>query len=546
VEEKAAHIVNQLDAEDLLRHCPPLADLRKQRLGPIVDAEGQLTPYTAGRGYFVERQQETALMWLPGPDGVLTTRPVHLWIVLSGIQADAPQRQLLHKNLKCAANRGCDWCTLLGQKGDYNCTKYLGYSEPCDAEVLHPADGRPWGKCRAWASGAVVPNSHCSVERHLPAVDGVCHEVPPAGAKRRRDWGEYTAPSAVRLTAVQMRGRDEHAEKIRDQMAQQDWRDPKARDKKIDDTMKLVGSRGSIEFVHARLPYWVSKLMSPFAVYHVLYLGIGKDFLHWLNKRLKAATEPHVMMLQKWEDIKLVLTSLCQRIVLRDKPDCILVDFTKHLGLMSMSEMQLFYEVAVPYLVHDLPAFGVPRELCVMWLMLRHGMMLFTRMHEEFPSKDLYRAKLREGRAALAAYAAIAQGLHGAKKWGVKGINDFSFTWKLHVAVGHLSEQLEKCGHTHQGNDMWVERMIRQDATMLVRCGRLVCCSRATGHSCASGTCGAGIGRGAPRRAPSRAPMKITSVARHWTSYFSRPGLDKIPPTLMYRVTSRCRTGGTG
>lgn len=49
------------------------------------------------------------------------------------------------------------------------------------------------------------------------------------------------------------------------------------------------------------------------------------------------------------------------------KPDCRFLEFLEHLNLLTISEMQLIYEVGVPYLLHDLNVFGVPDELVLLW-----------------------------------------------------------------------------------------------------------------------------------------------------------------------------------
>jgi predicted kinase len=71
-----------------------------------------------------------------------------------------------------------------------------------------------------------------------------------------------------------------------------------------------------------------------------------------------------------------------------------------------------------------------------------------------------------EGRAALTAYAAIAQHLHGRTD---KGLSQFSFTWKLHVACSHLLDQIIGSGHPIQASDAWVERMMRHKACTVVK-----------------------------------------------------------------------------
>jgi hypothetical protein len=102
----------------------------------------------------------------------------------------------------------------------------------------------------------------------------------------------------------------------------------------------------------------------------------------------------------------------------------------------------------------------------VMWLLLRHGMILFTRMPEA-ANKMEYKQLLYEARAALFAYAAAAEYYHSQVD---NGISQFKFTWKLHVSVGHLAHMMLDSGHAVQANDTWVERLMRHKASQSIKC----------------------------------------------------------------------------
>jgi hypothetical protein len=153
------------------------------------------------------------------------------------------------------------------------------------------------------------------------------------------------------------------------------------------------GSKGQSEFARSGLEYWHVASCHPVAVYHTTYLGPAKDLLRWLLVRLGVGDkpkEPLVLPISHPKALKGLLHARLSHFVLRNKPDCIMVDFTAHLGNMSMSEMQLLYEVGVPYLVHDLTAFGVHRSVGIMMLLLRHAMMCFTRLQSHADSLHEY------------------------------------------------------------------------------------------------------------------------------------------------------------
>lgn len=163
--------------------------------------------------------------------------------------------------------------------------------------------------------------------------------------------------------------------------------------------------------------------------------------------------------------------------ILRDKPDCILECWMMHRGNMSMHEMMLTYEVAVPYLCHDLEYFGVPKALVVMWLLLRHGCMCFTRIDPQICEED-YQYQLHCGQACIVALAAVAEYHHtcdqpdkcGGCTTCKDGVNQFNFTWKLHQLAAHMKDSMHFLGHALQGSDMWAERLMRMLACRIIKC----------------------------------------------------------------------------
>jgi hypothetical protein len=229
------------------------------------------------------------------------------------------------------------------------------------------------------------------------------------------------------------------------------------------------GSKGQSEHDKSRLGYWHVRMHSPFAVYHCLYLGVAKDFISWLLVRIGVQPKPKdplIMPFGRPKDTHRLLQARRGHFVLRNKPDCIMVDFTQNLGSMTMSEMQLLFEVGVPYLCHDLAAFGVPAEAVTMWLLLRHGMLLLTRLLSDTVKE--YRAQLKEAQACLVAFAAMAERIHCTQPYGA---SQFKFTWKLHVCCAHLARQAEESGHAMQASDTWVEQLMRQKACQICKCG---------------------------------------------------------------------------
>ena len=243
---------------------------------------------------------------------------------------------------------------------------------------------------------------------------------------------------------------------------------------KQEEVMKARGSKGETEHAKAGLGYWDVKMHAPFAVYRCTYLGIAKDFLKCVLVRLKMpgmARPEHgtVLPFARPTDTRRLLDARRKHVVLRASPNCKMANIFKHVGSMSMSEIQLVYEVLVPYLVHDLVACGVPQEVCAMWLLLRFGMMQFTRLLvDDVRSHDQYQEQLQEARAAMLVYATIAQ--HYVSTSTIRNAHDqFRFAWKLHVTCAHLHEMIMDTGHPIQASDTWVEQLMRSGATKVCK-----------------------------------------------------------------------------
>lgn len=393
-------------------------------------------------------------MWTWGQDGKPQIKDVGIWVICTGIQADAPMRQTLARNILPGGERSCEACGIVGHKGELNAVKYLGYSRPCNAEVRHHSTGKQYANCQAWGCGHIVAGSIQRPVALRPLSD------------RERDG------LSTHLTADQHSQRDQYVEKeARALSTGSGAGDASKAARRVDAMMKAQGSRGQDEFSRAGIVYWDVRWMFPAAVYHLFYLGIAKDALKWVNVRLappsRVSGEPALLFpFKQPSNTRSIIRARLGQFVLRSSPSCIMVDFTSHLGHMSMNEMQLSFEVGVPYLVHDLRSFGVPPEATAMLLLLRYGMLCLTRLE---PSDDHaeYMEHLREGTLCLTAYAAIAEA-HGS---GVKyGLNQFSHTWKLHRACCHLEHEIIARGHPIQSSDAWVERAIRRGGQTACKC----------------------------------------------------------------------------
>jgi hypothetical protein len=528
-EGKAGQIVAALDAHLLKQLCPPTAadlerlapagELSSTRIHPACDLPkhlqfehrrvSSLWCAYAGASPLRLRHPEALSsvdMWVPkegGKPGEYKLEKVGVWVLLSGVQADAPQRQMLARGLAPTAERGCDECGILAKQGSWNTTKYLGYCVPCDADARHPDTGEFWGEVKAWATGTMVKGSN------------------------KRPIKQKEPVKTTKLTAHQMLQRDKIVEgKAAEALRKCKGCESSAKSQQ-DKVYMANGSKGQAEMAKVGISYWDMLLFHPVAVYHTTYLGPGKDCFKWWQVRV--GSRPHrqsgplVLPFDRPKDVKTILNARRAQVVLRNKPDCILVDFTQHLSMMSCSEMQLLFEVFVPYMVHDLVAFGVPKEAVIMMLLLRYGFMCFTRLISDTEAQ--YKQQLKMGTACCFAYGAIAEFVHREHP---EGMNQFTFSWKLHK-LQHLADQLLARGHTVQSSDLFVERMMRHEASTVCKC---VCCfledsdktavynltctsniASVTTHTLATR---AGTGRPRTHRMQSREPTRRTWPARPW------------------------------
>lgn len=390
-------------------------------------------------GILIPEQMPKVLMWVGSPPEL---KHVGVWVISWGTQGDAPMRQMLSRSLGTAAERGCDECGILACKGKSNATKYTGYIKPCPVELWDDS-GRLHGRALGWASGAVE--------------SGSC----------KRPFGQNAPFTVHYLSSEQRTMRDRVVDKEADRLTKLYKNDKDRAASEIDALAMRSGTRGESETAKSGLHYWDDASCHPVAIYHAAHLGASKDAARWVNVRCGVGTQPAGELVLPFKQPKTVRGLLQARrfhFVLRNKPDCIMVDFTTHLGSMSMSEMQLMFEVGVPYYVHDLVAFGVPRAVGVMLLLLRQGMLCFTRMQSE--DSQVYKEQLRQGRACMFAYGAVAEYFHARVE---NGISQFWFTWKLHK-LQHLADQLISRGFTSEASDIWVERLMRHKASMAIKC----------------------------------------------------------------------------
>jgi hypothetical protein len=132
-----------------------------------------------------------------------------------------------------------------------------------------------------------------------------------------------------------------------------------------------VGSHGTPEFCR-EFPDFEYESDAGVAVYHLLYLGIGSQFTKVCGRRLKklkagAKDAPSILLFGSPERVKAIYSARLLHVVCRSAPSCSLVDPVDCTENLTIAEVQLFYEVFLPYLLHDIPSFGVPEELVVMW-----------------------------------------------------------------------------------------------------------------------------------------------------------------------------------
>lgn len=278
----------------------------------------------------------------------------------------------------------------------------------------------------------------------------------------------------------------------------------------VDQMCKAVGSNGTPAV--AALEYYEPTLMQPYAMYHLTYQGTGKTAWAFVNARLVAALgkdakgNPLVAAFSFAKPLKRLLLARLEHFVLRSDTRCRLVNFVEHLSAMTIAEMQLLFEVAMPYLLHDMAKLGVPEEVVLMlyvlvlWeagvvrdrhpshpshpspppdfslvcrLLMRHAFMKLTRVVDEETEQE-YRHSMGEARAAMFACMCIAQQLCDGD------YRVYGMTFKGHCICAHAVAHAESRGHATMFNDMWVERMLRAYGVRYVRCERALAAGPAT------------------------------------------------------------------
>jgi hypothetical protein len=126
--------------------------------------------------------------------------------------------------------------------------------------------------------------------------------------------------------------------------------------------------------MYSLLEYYDPLLHQPYGVWHILHFGPGKDYISFVLTRMNAGKgldpkdkkTPLKSPFLHPGDLKKVTRLRLAHFVMRGVTKCRFVDFTEHLGQMTLSEVQLVYEVGLPYLMHDWVKLGVPEAVVLM------------------------------------------------------------------------------------------------------------------------------------------------------------------------------------
>ena len=71
------------------------------------------------------------LTWQFDDEGEVNgTHEIDVFGICTGIMADSPMRNKVFKNVQWTGLRACDFCTLVGEKGNSNSTKFAAYGPP--------------------------------------------------------------------------------------------------------------------------------------------------------------------------------------------------------------------------------------------------------------------------------------------------------------------------------------------------------------------------------------------------------------------------------
>lgn len=439
VEGKAVQTVAQLDSKLLKKLEPPTAAYRKRH-----NLKGIQRP--------TQDQLEKCYMWVPSGGGDMVLSKVGVWVICVGFMGDAPMRTAMIKGLGTQAPRGCDRCGIVGHKGQVRkSVMWLGYKEPLTQELYHPDTGRYHCLVEAWATGKVVPGS-----KQKP-LDG--HPAP--------------AKTTV-LTRRQLELRDRWVESEFERLARENPSLPAASlRKRVDDLGKQLGSRGMCEFTRNGPSYWNIFHMRPAAPFHTTYYGPGLDWWEeWFKPRLKGpkvgrGDDPLVLPFTRPSDALHIVDARGRHRVGRSQPSCTIDNALNPGRPMRMSDYQVLYEEMMPYLLHHLVAYSVPKPALFCGVMLRMAMMCFTRLlHVD--AQIEYEEVLHYGTLCAFAFGATMEHFHTKPPLGERGLNQAFFTWKLHMLM-HMEQQIKSRGHPCQSSDMFVERMMRQYASSFVK-----------------------------------------------------------------------------
>lgn len=94
----------------------------------------------------------------------------------------------------------------------------------------------------------------------------------------------------------------------------------------------------------------------PYATYHLTYEGFNKAYLASLSTMLATLGDNTKKLIKDIIEVRLA------HIIPRSTSKCAMRNFLLHLGHMSMSEMQLVWELAIPYILHDWKELGVAED----------------------------------------------------------------------------------------------------------------------------------------------------------------------------------------
>jgi hypothetical protein len=216
-------------------------------------------------------------------------------------------------------------------------------------------------------------------------------------------------------------------------------------------------------------------------------------------------------------ELKKVTQLRLDHFVMRGVTRCRLVDFTALLGPMTMAEVQLVYEVVLPYLMHDWVQLGVPEAVVlggcgtggyccncagpgsrvlhasaaviikrvsllhhVPWLhmkvphpppdsrlhcrvLIRYATMLLTR-HTTVDCNNEYMLLMDDAKAAMQAAQTLLEAiLQGCMREKGQTVKSHKFLHAVQQAAG------DRC-HPTRSNDMVWERHLRNEATLVCKC----------------------------------------------------------------------------